>query len=453
MIIKNIFKFLFIILEVSGFFINNNFIKKFQINSNNKNIDITNNIIYNLSYNERKIINKIDGFYGLVGPEIKNSTKIITLYDLFTGNGVINGVFFNKGNITFIKRFIRTDKFIHEEIINTLDIKNFFMNFYKINILFPNMIGTANTALILINKKLYSLFERDQPYLLDIDFLNKDIKTIKKIYIPNLLHFSGHSKFKNNIIETIDYKILENKVTYHQLDINFQSILKKDFSMKYFPIVHDFISTNNSVIIFDSPLKIDFIDTKKVILDITKPTFIYVMNKNNLKIDEYYLNNSLYVFHFADFYEDEQIIEIYASLYDNLDFTSLNIKGRYRKIVIDKKTKLVSIEKNIELENLNLEFPVKYENKIIFKNLENGIINSFIICEKLRIFKKIIIPNKKISGEPSIKYIDRTPYLICFCYDLKCGYIVIINLNNNKIIEIPIYTKINVGFHSIFISK
>ena len=71
------------------------------------------------------------------------------------------------------------------------------------------------------------------------------------------------------------------------------------------------------------------------------------------------------------------------------------------------------------IRNLNLEFPVIYENKIIFKYLENEIINSFIICEKLRIIKKI-------SVELSIKYINNIPYLISFSYDLKYGYIIII---------------------------
>lgn len=421
-----------------------------------KNIEITENIIYNPKNEDATIIKKINGFYGLVGPDV-NITKVKTLYELFMGNGVIQGVFFDEGNLTFVKKFVKTDKFIHDEILNTFDLKKIIMNFKNINILFPNILGLANTALFLVNKKVYVLFERDQPYLLDVDFLKKDIYTLSKINIKELYHFSAHSKIKDNIIETIDYKILDKVVTYHQMDVNFKSIFKKDFKMKYFPIMHDFLSTDKSVILFDCPLKAGSISFGRsmmnVILDYTKPTIINVMNKETKIIDKYLINESFYIFHFADFYEDDDIIEIYASLYDKLDFSSLNLDGKYRKIIIDKKTKNVSIEKNIELEKMNLDFPVKYKNKIILKNLENDIINGFVICEKLHFCKKIIVPNKCICGEPVIKVIDDVPYLICFALGLNNGCVMIINLNNYKIIEIPINSSLNIGFHSIFIES
>jgi carotenoid cleavage dioxygenase-like enzyme len=204
------------------------------------------------------LLYKINGFYGLIGPEV-NISKINSLYDLFMGNGVIQGVFFNDGNITFVKKFIKTEKFIHDEIFSSLNFNKFLKNIKNINILFPNILGLANTALFNVNKKVYALFERDQPYLLDIDFINKDIRTLSKINIRDVHHFSAHSKFNKKIIETIDYKILEKKVTYHQLDTNFKSIFNKDFNIVYIPIIHDFLSTEKSIIIFDFPLKIDII--------------------------------------------------------------------------------------------------------------------------------------------------------------------------------------------------
>ena len=88
--------------------------------------------------------------------------------------------------------------------------------------------GMANTAILNVkNDNIYSsnnyaLFERDYPYLLDIDFKNKDVKTIKKININSLSHFSGHSKVNNKgNIETIDYRIINNNVKYLLLDGKF----------------------------------------------------------------------------------------------------------------------------------------------------------------------------------------------------------------------------------------
>lgn len=57
---------------------------------------------------------KISGFYGLVGPNI-DKKKVNTLYELFIGDGVIQGVFFDKGKITFIKHVINTEKIQYEK--------------------------------------------------------------------------------------------------------------------------------------------------------------------------------------------------------------------------------------------------------------------------------------------------------------------------------------------------
>jgi len=411
-------------------------------------------IIYKEDYN--KIIKNINGFYGLIGPDI-NKPK--TLYELLMGNGVINGIFFDKGKLVYIKKYIVTDKYLHEELFSKLELKNIFQYQFqkKRNILFPNILGVANTNLLEINKNIYALHERDQPYLLHINYTNYDISTIQKINIKNIDHFSAHSKIINNIIETVDYKLFEKKINYHQLNYNFENIIKKEIKMKYFPLIHDFITTENHNIIFDSPIKINIMNMISnrniipLILDSKKPTYIYIINKkDNYKIDTYHINISFYIFHFADYYENDQIIEIYASIYDKLDFTSLKLDGKYRKIIINKITKIVTIEKNIELEKMNLDFPIKYNDKVILQSSTN----EFVICKKLNIIKKIKIPNGIINGEHKLIYIDKIPYLICFTSNInKSSNLLIINLIDNKIIEIPINENLNIGFHSIYIEN
>ena len=53
-------------------------------------------IIVNREPTKKLDIHNINGFYGMVGPNI-NITNIddFTLYDVFTGDGIIHGVFFN----------------------------------------------------------------------------------------------------------------------------------------------------------------------------------------------------------------------------------------------------------------------------------------------------------------------------------------------------------------------
>ena len=43
----------------------------------------------------------------MIGPDVNTST-ITTLYDLFTGDGNIQGIFFDNGELTYTKNFVRT---------------------------------------------------------------------------------------------------------------------------------------------------------------------------------------------------------------------------------------------------------------------------------------------------------------------------------------------------------
>jgi hypothetical protein len=227
--------------------------------------------------------------------------------------------------------------------------------------------------------------------------------------------------------------------------------------MKYLPLVHDFINTNHNIIITDSPIIIElsniFTKSLPILLDKEKPTIIKVLNKHNMKIEEYTIPTGFYIFHYADYKEDQYNIEIYAPLYEQLDFSELNISGKYRKIVIHKETKTVVIMKNPELETLDLEFPVKFGDKIVFRSIENKRINGFVICRDLEIIKKLDFGNKFISGEPAVTYIENIPYLITFGFnDNKSddSYLIIVNMDTYEVIEIPIHETLNIGFHSIF---
>jgi carotenoid cleavage dioxygenase-like enzyme len=418
-------------------------------------------ITYNLPRREEEIIREINGFYGLIGPDIDihNSSS---LYDLFTGDGNIQGVFFEKGNLTFIKKFIRTEKLLYEEkngrVPSNMMIQFLFMILNKLNIL-PNLLGLANTSLFKVGKKIYALYERDRPYLLQFDFKNKNIDTVQKIPIQNVSHFSAHSKYNNDLIETIDYNIESNTVSYLQLNNDFQIQKIKSIKTTYLPIIHDFFSTNKWVSIIDSPLTFDILHMCKtkfpVAFDKKKPTFIHVLNKLDMTIEKYTCNESFYVFHYANHIENSDTIEIYASLYEDLDFTKLDIKGNYRKIILDKQSKTVSIERNPELEKYNLDFPICYKNIVIFRSIEKNVFNGFIVCNGIKIIKRIIFEKMSICGEPSLIMIKNEPNLIFFGNDMKSkkSLLVVINMIDYKTIFIPIKSEqpINIGFHSIFL--
>lgn len=426
-----------------------------------------------LTPKQKNIINNINGFYGLIGPNINMNNDISSLYDLFMGDGIIQGVFFENGNLTYVKHLIKTEKILYEEKYGKIPRNNnylmlLFLALNKMK-LFPNVLGMANTAILNVKHDIdnkvssnYALFERDQPYLLDINFQNKDINTVKKVNINSLSHFSGHSKTNlHGNIETIDYNIVNNVVNYIVLDKKFKLIECVPFKFRYLPVIHDFYSDDDLTILIDSPLFIDLTQDMQnkmpVYLNKNKPTFIYVYDKKNKKRETYVCNESFYSFHYACVKNKKDSIEIYISLYDDLNFTDINIHGKYRMIEINKNTKKVCIHKNKEIEKYNLDFPMSFNDKIVSRHFENRTITGFVITKGLKICKTLFFKNKNICGEHNIIYVKNTPYLIFFnvehetTHSVKRNLLTLINLFNYESIDIAIQNDLSLGFHSIFL--
>jgi hypothetical protein len=435
----------------------------------NKNINALSCIKTNLDdkiIDHESPIHKITGFYGLIGPNI-NKTNVNNLYELFTGNGQIQGLFFNKGKVTFIKKSIQTKKLIFETMIGKTIQQNVFVIafFFWLNKIpgFPNLLGTANTALINVNNSIYSLFERDLPYKINIDWENKTINTEKYVKIPKIQTFSAHSKFFGNKIHTIDYDILLRKANYYILNEKFTILKKAEIPVTYLPIIHDFIVLSNLVLIMDSPFFLNyskiFSNNIPVDFDGTKYTKIHSYNLETNQIQTFIIPYGIFIFHYAQIDENEDLIYIYAPIYDKISFSDLHINGKYRKIILNKRTGEVKIEKNPYLEEKNLDFPIIFGEKRILmefcvdsKNNNKGF-QKIIILDKLIIDKEICLAkNHWCCGEPAIIYIDHIPFLLLLTYDKEeNGFICLINLITEEQFEISIGEKVNIGFHSLFL--
>lgn len=425
-----------------------------------KDNEFTKKITYRLPEHQENILNKINGFHGIIGPNV-NINNITSLFDLFFDDGIIQGLFFDNGELTFVKNFVRTEKLLYEEkngkIPKHMLSKIFFYVLNQARLL-PNLFGLANTALLNVNNSIFALYERDSPYLLNIDFDTKSVNTIKKIdmKIPS---FSAHSKY-TDVIDTIDYQIVNKGVLYSQLREDFTLIKSKLIHVDYIPVIHDFLLTETKMIFFDSPICFDLMKITKssmpVFLDKSQTTRIKIVDRDTLGVDTFFTDESFYNFHFAGYTENDRQLEIYASLYDYLDFSEMNISGKYRKIVVDKITKKVEIIRNAEFEKMDLEFPIRYHDKIAFRFVENKTSTGIIVCKNLQIIKKISFPENFVSGEPSIHWIDNKPFLIVvsFCVlDNNISNLIIINMDTYEKIEVPLNVPIQLGFHSIFIDN
>ena len=404
-------------------------------------------------------INRINGFYGLVGPNVDIS-ETDTLYKLFTGDGIIQGVFLENGNITQVHHIIQTEKIKYEntygKFSNHMMILPWYMFLNKMGML-PNVMGLANTAFMKIKTKIFVLFERDYPYEISLDFKDKTIQTLKKIKINYVDHFSAHSTLdgKKHIIYSLEYNVLNNIVTLFHTNEHLNLLKKIDVSTHYVPVIHDSYILSKSTVFTDSPLEfsLNYLLQGKipVLFNREKPTFIHEIDRKTGSKKTYFTNTSFYIFHYAEMIESDSNIVIYAPLYDDLDFSKLDINGKYRKLVLDKKTNQIKIEKNPELEKYNLDFPMKWRRSYILRNIENNRINGFIICNGLKIQRKIFLKDISICGEPKIYDYGSFSRIMCLAYDNNnVGYFVLIDPENGEIYKFPLKESVKLGFHSIF---
>ncbi len=236
--------FIYIFLIVG--FVNERFVQSFRIG----------NTIFTLNQ-KKSNIEKINGFYGLVGPNTDVS-KTNTLYELFTGDGIIQGVFLENGEINEISHIVQTEKIKYErkngKFLNNMIFLPMYMFLNKIGMI-PNVMGLANTAFLQVESRHFVLFERDLPYEIYLDFQEKKVKTLKKVDIDSIEHFSAHSTMDTeNRIFSLEYNVLQKIVSLLHMNKDFGLVKKIDVHTKYIPIIHDSYILSSSTVFTDSPL-------------------------------------------------------------------------------------------------------------------------------------------------------------------------------------------------------
>ena len=274
------------------------------------------NIIYNLPLNKKNIINKINGFYGQIGPNPKYYDEN---YHLFDGDGMIHGIFFDNGELTYQNHWIKTDKLVFEDklkvklpiSIGTIKKKeiilfSFIYKFLELFKIVPNFMGTANTALWENNNKIYALHERDMPYEIDINLKKKDIKTIQKIDLGNIKYFTAHPKKDlNNNIYVASYDNFLPKLKLLKYDNNLNLIKYKTINTKYSNIIHDIVVTDNYIIFNDTPYQFNISqlmnNKSPFYFDKTQKNRFCIVSKDLENIDYIECNESFFIFHYDSF--------------------------------------------------------------------------------------------------------------------------------------------------------
>ena len=90
--------------------------------------------------------------------------------ELFSGDGVVQGVFIDSGNITFVNHIIETAKVKFDRKYWRFPNNMFLLTILSTLRLIPVSQGVANTALVHYADQTLALYETDSPYLLNVVF-------------------------------------------------------------------------------------------------------------------------------------------------------------------------------------------------------------------------------------------------------------------------------------------
>jgi hypothetical protein len=253
-----------------------------------------------------------------------------------------------------------------------------------------------------------------------------------------------------------------NKITYYEFDNMCNNILhKNEINTLYSPNIHDFLIFEDKLIFSVPPLIWNFFEKIPLIFYKERKTYMTIYDlktKNTQKYD--YNGDSFFVFHYADIKKNNKnnnILEIYAPLYDTFSFSSLDVDGKYRKILLNTDKKEITIQKNDELEKMNLDFPLKWKEYVLLLKFNNKLIQELVLCKDLDIKKIIKLPKDRfLCGEPSIVEYNFVPYVIGILFDSNNnGYFFSFKMFDidNSFVEKKLDYKPTIGFHSVFTRK
>ena len=232
-------------------------------------------------------------------------------------------------------------------------------------------------------------------------------------------------------------------------------------------MIHDIALSDNYIVFCNTPYEFNLTQTFNNKLpyyfDKNKNNSFTIVSKDFKEIFQIEVNDSFFIFHYDNVYEDEDNIYFYAIIHENFQMDMLtkskdknkNIKNysKYRKFIINKKDKTIKIEQNHIFEKLNVEFPIRKDNNTLLSIFGNDLdIIGFTITDGFKIKEIVLLENRKVYGEPSFINIEGEYFILCYTYDnLYNNYLYLYNIN--KKIEIKLDIKLNKGFHSIFINN
>lgn len=274
------------------------------------------------------------------------------------GDGMLHGVYFNNGEVSYKNRWIQTRGLAYEmfegQQLSEFKFKNY-----------------ANTNIIGYGDKLLALYEIGLPYE-----INKNLETIGEWNFNGQLgqSMTAHPKLdpKTGEFHFYRYSLFSTPYLHYYIADKSGSIIKEiPIDIPYPVMLHDMVITENYAIFFDCPLIFN-VDKAKVdqgpfLWQPEKGTTIILVDRHDANKKPIYLKtDAFWLWHFMNGFEKDGKLFIDFAYYPGIKLDSslenaLSNPSNLQRITIDIKTNQIISEK---LDDHYVDFPIINSQKI-----------------------------------------------------------------------------------------
>lgn len=434
---------------------------------------------------EGDIPHNLNGVLYRIGPNPRFKPK--GQYHLFDGDGMVHAFYFQRGSVKYRNRWIRTERFEAEERFQQavfpgiLDSSSKPLGFTALN-----RANTANTNLIWHANKLLALWEFGTPYEIHPD----NLTTIGKWWLVRDYKgaFTAHPKHDpvtNNLI-AISYNGCQSLSPCILTIISPEGniINSTSISVPYRGMLHDFIMTENFIVLPLFPAIIDFSGQAQGVVNWHPDKFtcigIIPRQGNEIKISEirWFSLEACYVYHFVNAYEKDDLVIVDLIFHEHAPLFVFDKQkqllptrvAQFKRWKFDMVSQLVS---ETELDSIDMlyHFP-SIDQRFLFKNYchmfasgENTKKQFVLIHNDLKIKQKFQYchGDNWVLGEPVFiandkGYSEGDGYLLSVATNKTIQNSELLIFNAKEIEQGPIGTifipqHIPSGFHGCWINR
>ena len=330
------------------------------------------------------------------------------------GDGMLHGVYFNKGEVSYKNRWIQTSGLAYEmfegQQLTELKFKNY-----------------ANTNIISHGNKLLALYEIGLPYE-----VNKNLETIGEWDFNHELEqaMTAHPKIDPNTGELHFYRYSffnTPYLHYYVADRNHNIIRELAIDIPQPTMIHDMAITENYIIFFNCPLVFSMTNARNNSIPFVwqeeEGTTIILVDRHNFAKKPIYLKtDAFWTWHFLNSFETDNQIFIDFIAYPKIQAennweTMLTHKSNLRRLTINLQTHGMEFE---DLDDRFVELPAINQN-YLGKNYQFGYTSYYDI--ELSSRKKIPNLSPSLVQYDLVKKTNKIHQFIPGCYGGEAAFI------------------------------